>query len=223
MLIIGHEQCYQKLSAILESYERAGYTHYVQVGQGESVLFDSNPAPGYVPGVLGKKDTGVEYVPRVDGTRLHIYYIAKDKADKRAIKEAQRAISSGFDAREILGSLVSIKRTKAGGIQLQFVASNRDVIVDGRITAGIALRSVSVTADGAENSGLIVALGLDQSLGMPYHQLKQMAASLELRGQTPAAAAQTISARVRQAAAGIPTPAAEAAEVDAPQVVEGGK
>ena len=197
-LYIGHDKCYETLDRILRAYETSRYTRLVQYAPGESCIMDSKPAPGYVPGVLGKKETGVDYVPNADGTRLHIFYIAKEKADKRAIKEAARAVRSGFDNREIMGTLVSIKRNTNGSIQMQFVASNRDTIdKHGHITNKLAIRSVSVTADGSENSGLIIALGLDQSLGIPYHQLSQLAESEELVGRSSSEAATIISRGAR--------------------------
>ena len=170
---IGHSSCYDVLDRMLRAYEASGYTRLVTYGPGESVLLDSKPAPGYVPGVLGKKETGVEYAPAVDGTRIHIYYVAGHKADARAKAEAARANRSGFDSHEIMGTLVSIRRV-GDNIQLQFVAGNRDNIEGGVITDKVALRSVSVTREPASKGGVIVALALDQSLGIPYHQLRAM-------------------------------------------------
>lgn len=198
-LYIGHDQCYTVLENILRAYEASGYTRLVQYEQGGSILMDSKPAPGYVPGVLGKKETGIEYIPNADGTRIHIYYIAKERADARAIQEAARANRSGFDQREILGTIVSIKRNTNGSIQLQFVAGNRDVCdKQGHILGDkLAIRSVSVTADGAENSGLIIAMGFDQSLGIPYHQLRELAQSDEMVNRTPAQIATSLAAHAR--------------------------
>jgi len=171
---IGHSQCYDLLERIMRAYEASGYTRLVQSAPGESVLMDSKPAPGYVPGVLGKKDTGVEYTPNADGTRLHIYYVAGYKADARQKAECARANRSGFDSHEILGTLVSMRRLPEGGLQVQFVAGNRDNIENGVITPKVALRSVSITREPASKGGMIVALALDQSLGIPYHMLKAM-------------------------------------------------
>jgi hypothetical protein len=170
---IGHLQCYELLERVLLAYEGSGYTRLVQYAPGQSVLMDSRPAPGYVPGVLGKKETGVEYTPLADGTRIHIYYVAGHKASPKQRAEAERANRSGFDSHEIMGTLVSIRRM-GDGIQLQFVAGNRDNIEDGVITNKIALRSVSITREPAAKGGMIVALALDQSLGIPYHMLKAL-------------------------------------------------
>lgn len=174
---IGHNQCYDVLDAILRGYEGNGYTRFVQFRPGESVLMDSRPAPGYVPGVLGKKDTGVEYVPNGDGTRLHVYYLAGHKASPKQRQEADRANRSGFDSHEIMGTLVSIRRVSDGSIQLQFIAGNRDNIENGVITNKVALRSVSVTREPSAKGGLIVAMSFDQMLGIPYHMLRNLLAS----------------------------------------------
>lgn len=171
---IGHSQCYELLERIMRAYEASGYTRLVQAGPNEVVLMDSKPAPGYVPGVQGKKETGIEYVPQADGTRIHIYYVAGYKADARQKAEAARANRSGFDSHEIMGTLVSIRRVADGSLQLQFVAGNRDNIENGVITAKIALRSVSITNNPASKGGMIVALSLDQMLGIPYHMLKAL-------------------------------------------------
>ena len=179
---IGHEECFNVLDRMLRAYETGGYTRLVTYGPGESCLFDSNPAPGYVPGVRGKAETGVEYTPRVDGTRVHLYYVAGHKADARAKAEAARAIRSGFDSHEIMGTLVSIRRMKEGGIQLQFVAGNRDNIEGGAITDKLAIRSVSITRVPAAKGGTIVAMGIDQSLGIPYHMLKSLAEAEKVQG-----------------------------------------
>jgi hypothetical protein len=170
---IGHAVCYQVLEQMLIAFEASGYTRLVQYKPGESVLLDSNPTPGYVPGVLGKKETGVEYVPKVDGTRVHVYYVAEHKASPLQRLEAARANKSGFDSHEIMGTLVSIRRM-GDGIQLLFVAGNRDKIEGGVITDKVALRSVSITREPATKGGVIVALALDQMLGIPYHQLRAL-------------------------------------------------
>ena len=170
---IGHNQCYDVLDSIMRAYESGGYTRLVQYAQGQSVLMDSKPAPGYVPGVQGKRETGVEYIPNADGTRIHIYYLSGQKSTPHQRQEAQRALRSGFDSHEIMGTLVSIRRV-GESIQLQFVAGNRDNVENGVITNKVSLRSVSVTREPAEKGGLIVAMSFDQMLGIPYHQLESM-------------------------------------------------
>lgn len=189
---IGHQQCYDVLDALLREYERNGYTRLVQYAPGQTVLMDSKPAPGYVPNVPGKRETGVDYEPSANGTRVHIYYLAGQKADARARAEADRANRSGFDSHEIMGTLVSIRRSSDDSIQLLFVAGNRDNIENGVITRKVALRSVSVTRELSGKSGLIVAMSFDQMLGIPYHQLQSLLSS-EV-GATSGA----ISARLRE-------------------------
>jgi hypothetical protein len=211
---IGHNQCYDVLDRVLRAYEASGYTRLVTYGPGESLLMDSRPAPGYVPGVQGKKETGVEYTPNADGTRLHIYYVAGHKASTHQIAEAARANRSGFDSHEIMGTVVSIRRMSDGGIQLQFVAGNRDTIESGVITDKVALRSVSVTREPATKGGVIVAMSFDQSLGIPYHMLQAMLESEGSASNTPAQNATIISRRAREIARGqetqpqraVPTP-----------------
>lgn len=173
--IIGHSECYDVLENMLRAYEANGYTRLVQYRAGESILMDSKPAPGYVPGVVGRDDQpGMQrYEPKADGTRIHLYYVAGKKPNAKAKQEASRAIRSGMDSHEILGSIVSIRRV-GDSIQLMFVASNRDNIENGVITAKLAIRSVSVTREPSAKGGMIVAMGLDQSLGIPYHQLRAL-------------------------------------------------
>ena len=201
---VGHTQCFDVLERVLAAYEASGYTRLVTYGPSESLLMDSRPAPGYVPGVAGKKETGVGYTPAADGTRLHIYYVAGHKADAHQIAEASRASRSGFDSHEILGTVVSIRRNADGSIQLQFVAGNRDTIEAGVITDKIALRSVSVTREPATKGGVIVAMGLDQSLGIPYHQLQALLESEGSATNTPAQNATIISQRAREMMAPLP-------------------
>ena len=173
--IIGHDACYDALENMLRAYEANGYTRLVQYKAGESILMDSKPAPGYVPGVVGRDDQpGMQrYEPKADGTRIHLYYVAGKKPNAKAKQEAARAIRSGMDSHEILGSIVSIRRV-GDSIQLMFVASNRDNIENGVITAKLAIRSVSVTRETSAKGGMIVAMGLDQTLGIPYHQLRAL-------------------------------------------------
>ena len=199
---IGHTQCFDVLERILAAYEASGYTRLVTYGPGESLLMDSKPAPGYVPGVVGKREGGPESVPNADGTRLHIFYVAGHKATAHQIAEASRANRSGFNSHEIMGTVVSIRRMSDGGIQLQFVAGNRDTIEEGRITDKVALRSVSVTREPAQKGGLIVAMSFDQSLGIPYHMLQAMLESEGSASNTPSQNATIISRRAREIAAG---------------------
>lgn len=199
---IGHNQCYDVLDRVLRAYEASGYTRLVTYGPGESLLMDSQPAPGYVPGVQGKRETGLEYTPAADGTRLHIFYVAGHKATASQIAEASRANRSGFNSHEIMGTVVSIRRNTDGAIQLQFVAGNRDTIVDGHITDKVALRSVSVTREPATKGGVIVAMSFDQSLGIPYHMLQAMLESEGSASNTAAQNATIISQRARELAAG---------------------
>ena len=194
---VGHRLCYETLDAMLRAYEAGGYTRLVQMRPGEMVMMDSNPAPGYVPGVRGKAETGVEYVPNADGTRIHIYYLTGHKASERQKQEAERAKRSGFDSHEIMGTLISIRRVGDGSIQLQFVAGNRDVIENGVLTNKVALRSVSVTREPAQKGGLIVAMSFDQMLGIPYHMLQSMLQTEQ--GQS----ANTISEGLRTLRAGV--------------------
>jgi hypothetical protein len=198
---VGHESCYEVLDKILEAFERGGYKRLVVYGTaGESVLMDSKPAPGYTPGILGKRATGIAYVPAADGTRIHVYYMAGHKADADQIARASLATKAGFDPREILGTIISISRCKNGNIQLQFVAANRVVKdEDGHITEELAIDSVSVSNE-PSHGGTLIAMALDQSLGIPYHQLKAMASSEE------ATKAITVAGHLRaaQAARGIP-------------------
>jgi hypothetical protein len=174
MQIIGHKECYELLERMLQAYEKGGYKRLCQYGPGESVLFDSQPAPGYVPGAKGKAETGVDYTPKADGTRIHIYYVSAKKPSETAKKEASRAIRAGMDTHEYMGRLVSIRRVASGAIQLQFTVGNRDKIEDGKYTDKVALRSPSVTKDPKEKGGLIVAMAFDQSLGIPYEQLRSL-------------------------------------------------
>ena len=208
--IIGHTQCYEALENMVRAYEANGYTRLVQYQAGESILMDSKPAPGYVPGVAGKDATGVGYTPAVDGTRIHLYYVAGKKPNAKAKAEASRAIRSGMDSHEILGSIVSIRRT-GDGIQLMFVASNRDHIENGVITAKLAIRSVSVTREPSAKGGMIVAMGLDQSLGIPYHMLRSLLESETIEHMDVGAISaglRAIQAGTSQhdAQVGIPTP-----------------
>ena len=105
--IIGHSECYDVLENMLRAYEANGYTRLVQYRAGESILMDSKPAPGYVPGVVGRDDQpGMQrYEPKADGTRIHLYYVAGKKPNAKAKQEASRAIRSGMDSHEILGSI----------------------------------------------------------------------------------------------------------------------
>jgi hypothetical protein len=199
MLYIGHEACYDALDKVLKAYEASGYTRLVMYGPGQSVLVDSKPAPGYVPGVKGKKETGVEYTPAGDGTMIDVWYLAKEKATSRQVAEASRAARSGFKAPNLLGAMVSVKRTKDGNLQLMMIAGNRDHIEGGERTDKVAIRSLSITRTPAEG-GIIVALALDQSLGIPYAQLQSMAESVQ--GMTVAEKSTAISDKIRAAKKG---------------------
>ena len=200
-LYIGHEACYDALDKILKAYEASGYTRLVMYGPGQSVLVDSKPAPGYVPGVKGKKETGVDYVPNGDGTMIDVWYLAKEKATPKQVAEASRAVRSGFKAPDLLGAMVSIKRTKEGNIQLMMIAGNRDHIVNGELTDQVAIRSLSITRSPAEG-GIIVALATDQTLGIPFAQLQAMADSVV--GMTLAQKSTAISDKIRAAKKGKP-------------------
>lgn len=186
MQYIGHTQCYKVLEDMLAGFERGGYNRLVQYGlNGESILLDSKPAPGYTPNTPGKKETGVAYVPNCDGTDISVYYMAAHKPDAEQIDRASLAVEKQHqDKRKIMGKVVSIKRCKNGNIQLMFVAFNRVVKdEDGNITDALALDSVTVGNDPAVPSGRIIALALDQDLGVAAHQLKAMAeAESEVRG-----------------------------------------
>lgn len=215
MLYIGHEQGYDALDRMLKAYQAGGYTRLVPFGNGETVLMDSKQAPGYVPGVPGKAETGVEYVPNGDGVYLDIFYISKEKADKRAIAEAVRAKKCGMDSRHIVGSLVSIRRLADGNIQLMFIAANRDHIEGGVRTDKVAVRSVSITNDPAKKGGLIVALGLGQGIGVDMGLLKKMADDEENLEK----ASKTLSGYVASARQGIPNqPVTPPVEIPAQQV-----
>lgn len=180
-----HTQCYQVLDAVLRAFEAGGYTRLVASPQ-VAVMFDGNPAPGYVPGALGKKDTGIDYVPNGDGTRVHLYYGAFTEPSETAKAEADAAVGMGYDKNELIGSLVSIKRTKDGGILLQILASNRIPMANGAFVMGKkSLRTISIKANPASGGGVLAALALDQMLGIPYHMLKALLESERARARTP--------------------------------------
>jgi hypothetical protein len=195
-----HDECYPVLEDILRAFEAGRYTRLVNYRPGESVLFDSKPSPGYVPGIPGKAETGQDYVPQADGTRVHVYYLAGTKASDKAKAEADIAARSGFDRNELLGTLVSIKRADNGNILLQIVAGNRVTLKDGTVVVDKpTLRTLSVKRNPAEGGGILVALALDQMLGIPYHQLRDLAASERAHyGRTPN--------QVEEQATGIPNP-----------------
>ena len=195
-LIIGHEACYDALEKVLAAYEASGYTRLVMYGPGQSLLVDSNPAPGYVPGIKGKKETGVEYAPNGDGTMIDVYYLAGEKPTELAQAEASRALKSGFKAPNLLGAIVSIKRAKNGNLVLMMIAGNRDHIENGQRTDKVAMRSLSIARDPAVG-GIVVALAMDQSLGIPFAQLQAMADSV--KGMTVAEKSKVISDKIRQA------------------------
>lgn len=196
MLYIGHEQCYAFLDRLLRAYEAGGYTRLVRTELAESVLMDSRPAPGYVPGAPGKRETGVDYVPAGDGTMLDAYYLAAETPTAKQIAEADRAIRSGFKAPNLLGAIVSIKRAKNGNIVLQMIAGNREHIENDMPTNKLALRALSV-APTPEAGGVLVALAADQTLGIPFHQLQQMAEGVAHMPHPERA--RTISRRIRRA------------------------
>jgi hypothetical protein len=175
---LTHTACFKVLEQILQAAEASGYTRLATYNPGESVLFDSNPAPGYVPGVKGKKETGKEYVPNADGTHINLYYVAgKEPTDKQKVR-AQRAAKMGVDLNNLDGRLIGIRRCANGNIQVQFVVRNRDDRdADGKITEKITIDSVSVSANPAKGGGVIVAMALDQSLGIPDHMLTSLKAS----------------------------------------------
>lgn len=195
---IGHSNCYDALERILRQFEAGGYTRLVPYGPGETALTDSKPAPDFVPGVQGKKQTGVDYEPQGDGSHLDIFYVAKERANAKAIEEAKRSGKAGMDGRHIVGTLVSIKRLGNGNIQLLFTAANRDHIENGVRTDKAALRSLSVAQVPAENSGTIVAMGINQGLGVDENLMKQMADAAGSAEETTRALSQHIaSARDR--------------------------
>lgn len=189
---IGHQAVYDVLDRILRAYEAGHYGRLVNYGPGESVLMDSKPAPGYVPGALGKKETGIGYTPAGNGTRLNAYYLAGHKADARQIARCQRF--KAYDPHEYIGSVISIRRCKNGNIQLEFVVLNRDERdADGKIMDKLAIDSVSVTREPGVGGGILVALALDQNLGIPFHQLKELLESEKAEAMD----ANAISASVR--------------------------
>ena len=195
MLHISHAECYSTLDKILRAYEAGNYQRLVMYEPGKSVLFDSHPAPGYVPGVQGKRQTGVEYTPAGDGTFVDIYYLAKENPTPKQVEEASRAVRSGDKAPNLRGALVSIKRAGNGNILLQMVAGNRDHIENGVRTDKVALRTISV-APTPEAGGVIVAMGLDQTMGIPLHQLQAM--GNEASGMNTSEASGHLTRRIRE-------------------------
>lgn len=173
-----HATCVGVLSQILGAFEAGGYTRLVTTVT-NSVLFDSNPAPGYVPGVKGKKETGVEYVPKGDGTRVHFYYGAGGEPTEKAKEQQRLAAELGFDPNEFIGNLVSIRRAKDGGLLVMIRASNREAVKneDGKYVVVMGkpvLRTFSLKNNPTEGGGIMAAMALDQMMGIPYHQLKAM-------------------------------------------------
>jgi len=114
MLHISHAECYATLDKILRAYEAGNYNRLVMYEPGKSVLMDSNPAPGYVPGVPGKRETGVEYTPAANGTPIDVYYLAKEKPTRHQLEEASRATRSGYKPPNLFGRLVSISGEVTG-------------------------------------------------------------------------------------------------------------
>lgn len=171
-----HSACYNELELILQAFQAGGYTRLVNYAPGKSVMFDSNPTPGYVPGVLGKRDTGIDYKPNIVGnTRGHFYYSAGTVASEKAKAEAKVATDAGYDPNELIGSLVSIKRTNDGNILLQIVASNRVTLENGQVVLTTpTIRNLSIKRNPAEGGGVLAAMALDQMLGIPYHQLQAL-------------------------------------------------
>ena len=184
MLYIGHKQCWAVLDSILKAFEAGGYNRLVPYGQGGSVMMDSNPAPMYVPGVKGKKETGVEYTPNANGTPINIYFVDKDPATEKQLIGANYAKKCGADLRDHHGRIVSMRRCKNGNIQLMYIDYMRDDVTGKIITDKIALGSISVNEspvvkDGKQNSSIIVAMAFDQTIGLPLYQLKSIGDTLQ--------------------------------------------
>lgn len=177
-IYLGHEEGFSALDRILRAFEAGRYTRLVQYGPGESVLLDSHPAPDYVPGVLSKKNGGPAYEPKYDGTQIAIFYYAKHKATNKQKEESKLAIKGGYNAHKILGRLISIRRNADGCIQVLMSAGNRiDMDKNLHPTGKVPFRSVSITLDPSVPSGLLVALGVGQDIGIPDEQLMSMAES----------------------------------------------
>lgn len=173
-----HATCYGVLEQICLAFQMGGHNRLVATVS-NSVLFDSKPAPGFVPGVLGKKDTGVEYTPAGDGTRVHLYYKAGGKPSEKAKKQQELAKELGFDPNEMIGNLVSIKRSQDGNVVLMIRASHREAIqkTDGTYQVVMGkpeMRMISIKNNPTDGGGVLVAIAFDQMLGIPYHQLKAM-------------------------------------------------